>query len=148
MRPYTLSWIFAVIADLCNWSYVVKFDRKAGLLESATHMIGLPMLIAIITIPLLLHRTYRLVRDYLAWGVFVPRDARFVDWRFIVFLLPFLIHWSHISIGIAADGATVTRRFSYGSDMSIWGLIASVVLISLYQFYYGLASVPNEKPKT
>jgi len=147
MRATSKSLIFAGVAVLTNWSYVVKHERQSGLVSINIQFVGLPLFVCLIAAPILLWRIYRMVRDYLSDGVRIPKKERFVDWSPCILLLVLLFHWSNISTGIAADGAVITRTLSYGSEASGATLIASVILIGLFQFYTGLKEAGNWTPR-
>jgi hypothetical protein len=135
MAPANKCLLFALIADLTNWHYAIKFNRPAGLTSWGVELTALPLLVALIALPFLFVRSYRLLRTCLALGVKIPRATRFVDWRPCVLLYPLLCHVGESAVGVAHDGAMYTRAFSYGSDGSVLSLIASVLLIFLYQIY-------------
>ena len=130
--------IFAAIAVLTNWEYAIRFNRPVGQISWSVEPIGLLLLLAVIAIPLLLIRCYRLVRTCLASGVTIPREMRLIDWRPCVLLFPLLCHVGSEAVGVAPDGALYTRTVSYGSDASFPALIAAVLLIVLYQFQAAL----------
>lgn len=139
MAPANKCSIFASIVVLTNWNYTISFNRPAGLTSLGGDFVLLPLAVAFIAAPFLLVRSYRFLRICLAHGVTIPRERKFVDWKPCVLLFPTLIHYvGKPAVGIAHDGATYTRTFSYGSDASGVTLIASVLLIALYQFYAGL----------
>jgi hypothetical protein len=138
MAPANKCLVFALIADLTNWHYAIKFNRPAGLTSCEMDWSGLPVLVALIVLPFLLVRGYRLLRTCLALGVKIPRETRFVDWRPCVLLYPLVCHTLYTSVGFAPDGVMYTRTFSYGSTGSVPSLIASILLIILYQFYTAL----------
>ena len=102
------------------------------------------LLVCLIVTPILLWRIYRILRDYLAEGVRIPKNVRFVNWLPCCLLLPLLFRWSTTTATrIAADGSTITRRLSYGSEATGYLLIACVIVIGLFQFYEGLKEARN-----
>ena len=138
MAPAEKCLIFAAIPVLTNWEYTIKYDRLVGLNSWSVELIAVPLLVAVIAIPFLLIRCYRLVRTCLARGVTIPREIKFIDWRPCLLLFPLLCHVGGSAVGVAKDGALYTRTFSYGSDASLPALIAVVLFIVLYQFQAGL----------
>jgi len=138
MAPAHKCLIFSVFADLTNWGYKIDFNRHTGLTSWHVDLTALPMLIAFIALPFLFVRTYRLMRICFDRGVKIPKEKKFIDWRPCLLLYPLVCHIADSAIGFAPDGAMYTRMFSYGTDSSFLTLMASVLLIVLYQFYAAL----------
>jgi hypothetical protein len=133
--------MFSALALLTNWEYAVKFDRHVGLNSWAVEPIVLPLIVAVILVPILLVRSYRLLRTCLARGVMIPRKQELVDWRPCLALIPLFWGLTYSAVGIAPDGAMYTRTFSYGCGASLTASVVFVLLIVLYQFHASLKRV-------
>jgi hypothetical protein len=145
MTPFSASIAFAILVSITNWNYMrtVVLERST----SSIHISGsaFVILFSIFAIFFIGRSLMRLVRKLLSQGPVVPKDTRLFDWRPCLFLFPLLFQISGGMTEVATNGQTITKKWGYGSDASIYALIFSSMVIVVFQVHANLSNFDTKK---
>ena len=132
---------------LTNWSFSTSYDRNVGLTSQSLDLRGLGAVVGGLVTFVCVRRLWHLIRELLALGVRIPRDARICgDWGLLWLLAPLAFGVSNRSTGLTNDGTLATTIFQYGGDWpSILSIGLSASAIMLFQTVVHLESNHPDK---
>ena len=147
MTPAAKATLFAVVAVLINWHYSFVSKTVDGNLKSQYSVdlsgAGFISIFCFFAVIFLARSLYRRVRRYLATGVTIPENIKFIEWSSLLILILLFVK---VSSGITSvDGNTTTETTSgYGSDHAYSAFLLGSLFIVLLQINGNLAKWGKE----
>ncbi|MDD5348886.1 MAG: hypothetical protein PHQ12_01625 [Chthoniobacteraceae bacterium] len=141
MNAKTKCILFALLLVAANWhwSWTTLRAIEGAKITTTVNIDGASIaLLACLGIFLVLSvRLCRLIRLLLDRQIRVPREAKFVSWEPVPFLVPLFFHLSGSYVTSSGE-FTTTVTSGYGSDAGLSLFVFAAILFAVYQFGAGL----------